>query len=200
MTTLPDAVSLERLDTRAALVEAAATLLATRGMAAVTLRAVGERSGVSRTTPYRHFADKEALLAAVAAAAFVQLGTRMTTAAATAHDPYRRLEAMVLAYVQFGVDIPAWYRLMFGPELRRREHAEVQVAARGVHGLLLDAVSAAQHAEQLVGGDATDIAALLYATAHGGVDLTLTGHVEAAKGLGDPVQLIRMLLTRLHTA
>ncbi|HEX7170798.1 MAG TPA: helix-turn-helix domain-containing protein, partial [Rubrobacter sp.] len=53
-------------DTRSALLGAAAGLLEGRGIEAVTLRAVGERAGVSRQAPYKHFADKEALLSVLA--------------------------------------------------------------------------------------------------------------------------------------
>src|SRR3712207_9402341 len=61
-------------DTRSALLDAAAGLLEGRGIEAVTLRAVGERAGVSRQAPYKHFADKEALLSVVAAGYFERLG------------------------------------------------------------------------------------------------------------------------------
>jgi AcrR family transcriptional regulator len=68
-------------DTRSALLGAAAGLLEEFGIGAVTLRAVGERAGVSRGAPYKHFADKEALLSVLAAGYFGRLGMEMWRAA-----------------------------------------------------------------------------------------------------------------------
>ncbi len=60
-------------DLRAALLEAAREVLAKEGVEALTLREVARRAGVTHAAPYRHFADKEALLAAVATEGFAAL-------------------------------------------------------------------------------------------------------------------------------
>ena len=69
-------------NTRDALVDAAASLMDAGGVAAVTLREVGRQAGVSRGAPYKHFADKEALLAAVAARDLAALGLQLDDVAA----------------------------------------------------------------------------------------------------------------------
>lgn len=170
-------------------------------MAAVTLRAVGKRAGISRQAPYRHYADKEALLSAIAAGYFGQLGEEMTAAArSVGDDPFGRLEAIAEAYVRFALSGPNRYRLMFGPEIRDNPHPEVHEAARAVHEWFVRAVAGCQEAEQLPEGDPAELAALIGAAGHGAVDRALAGHVEEEKGLGDPSALVRLLLLHLRAA
>lgn len=187
-------------DTRRALLRAAAGLLEEGGMEAVTLRAVGRVAGVSRQAPYRHFADKEDLLSAVAVGYFEGLWEGMAAAAEGAGgDPMARLDAMGETYVRFALRNPNRYRLMLGPEMKGSPHPEVHRAARAVHEGFVGAVAECQEAGQLPAGDTVQLAALMGATSHGAVDQTLSGHLEAKKGQGDPLALIRLLLSHLRT-
>ena len=186
--------------TRPALLRAAAGLLEEGGMEAVTLRAVGRAAGVSRQAPYRHFADKEDLLSAVAAGYFGGLGEEMVEAAEEAGgDPLSRLGAMVEAYVRFALRNPNRYRLMLGPELKSSPHPGVHRAARAVHEGFVGAVAGCQEAGQLPAGSTLELAALIAATSHGALDQALAGHVETKKGQGDPQALVRLLLHHLRT-
>lgn len=185
--------------TRSALVRAAAELLESEGMSGVTLRAVGGRAGVSRQAPYKHFADKEELLSVVAAGYFDLLGEEMANAAkAAGDDPLACLEAIGVCYARFALKSPSRYGLMFGPELQNSTSEEFQSAAHAVHERFVGVVAECQEAGQLPAGDTVELAALLYATSHGAVDLTLSGHAETSKGLGDPAKLSRLLLARLR--
>jgi len=190
----------EGAGTREALIRAAAELLEGRGMGAVTLRAVGERAGVSRQAPYKHFADKGALLSVVAAGFFVRLGEEMAAAAeGVGEDPLGRLQAMGEAYVRFALANPNRYRLMFGPEMRSIPLAEVHEAAHDVYERFVRAVADSQEAGRLPEGNPVELAALLYATSHGAVDLALAGQDGGSKGLDDPLSLLRLLLVHLRT-
>ena len=101
---------------RGALIVAAAGLLETAGEAGVTLRALADRAGVSRAAPYRHFADKEALLATLAGEGFRVLDRELERAAGGAPDAAARLLAMAQAYVGFARRHRRMFRLMFaGP-------------------------------------------------------------------------------------
>ena len=184
--------------TRSVLLEAAAGLLEEGGMGAVTLRAVGERVGVSRQAPYNHFADKATLLSVLAARYLGRLGEGMAEAAARAgeEDPFEGLGAMMEAYVRFALASPSRYRLI-GQEMSGSAHQEVHEANRAVHTRFVGAVAACQEAGELPGGDPVELAAILFATTHGAVELTLSGHAEEEKGLGDPAKLVRSLLARL---
>ena len=104
---------------REALVEAGLAILAEGGdPAALSLREAARRAGVSAMAPYRHFPDKEALLAAVAAVGFTRLAARLEAADAGATGS-AALVAQGQAYVGFAMAEPALFRLMFGGALAR---------------------------------------------------------------------------------
>ena len=196
MNEVPDEKT-RRGDTRSDLLESAAGLLEERGIEAVTLRAVGERAGVSRQAPYKHFVDKGELLSVLAARYFEHLAGEMISAAeGVEENPFARLEAMLEAYARVALGSPARYRLMFGPEVRGRPYPKVHEAARGLYGRLVGVVVECQEAGKLPGGDPVRLAALVYATVHGAVDLALAGHAEE-KGLDNPLALVRLLTAHL---
>ena len=104
---------------RDALVEAGLAILAEGGdPAALSLREAARRAGVSAMAPYRHFPDKEALLAAVAAVGFERLAGRLKAADAGASGS-DALVAQGQAYVGYALAEPALFRLMFGASLAK---------------------------------------------------------------------------------
>jgi AcrR family transcriptional regulator len=105
-------------DLRRCLVDAAVGILRDTQRWDFSLREIARQAGVSHNAPYSHFADKQALLAAVAVAGYETLRERMLAASAHAADAGAALEAIGLAYVAFGTENPAHYRLMFGLELQ----------------------------------------------------------------------------------
>lgn len=116
-------------DLRAALLDAADALLDEGGDGAVSLREAARRAGVSPTAAYRHFADKEALLAALALRAFEAFGAAMGAAVAAGDvSPY---VARGRAYLRFALARPGRFRLMFGPLLARSAaHPALLAASR----------------------------------------------------------------------
>ncbi len=104
-------------DLRRALVEAATAIVAEEQNWEFSLREVARRAGVSHNAPYRHFPEKLDLLAAVAAGGFEALRTTMIDAGGPAKAPEDALIAIGSAYVRFGTENPARYRLMFGTAL-----------------------------------------------------------------------------------
>jgi AcrR family transcriptional regulator len=101
---------------RAEILAAAAGLLTETGdEQEVTLRAVARRIGISAPSIYRHFADRQAILLALAAGAFAELTTRLTDdTTAAGPDPVVRLRAGCAAYLDFAATRPQLYRIMFG--------------------------------------------------------------------------------------
>jgi AcrR family transcriptional regulator len=102
-------------DLRAALIEAGLDLLREVGPAALSLRAAARKAGVSAMAPYRHFADKDDLLAAVAAHGFRLFGGALAGSSAAQAGANDALRAQGVAYVRFATAEPALFRLMFGP-------------------------------------------------------------------------------------
>ncbi len=101
-------------DFRTRLCDAAEHMFAERGPEAVTIRELAAAVGVSPMTPYRYFKDKDAILAAVRARAFDRHADLLEAAyAAHADDPAARPAALAEAYIQFALDHPEAYKLMF---------------------------------------------------------------------------------------
>ena len=116
-----------------ALREAARAILDEAGQDDVGLREAARRVGVSPTAAYRHFSNKEALIASVAAEGFRELAAAME-AATEENNP---LHGVGLAYVDFALQKRGLFRLMFGPILvQRGKYPELDEAARTVFGLL----------------------------------------------------------------
>ncbi|MEA1651758.1 WHG domain-containing protein [Nitrospirillum sp. BR 11164] len=101
---------------RDALVRTALALLEESGVEALTLRAAARGAGVSAMAPYRHFADKADLLAAVAEQGYADLRDRLARADMAA-DPRQALVEQGVAYVLFALERPALFRIMFGAPL-----------------------------------------------------------------------------------
>ncbi|MEO4047105.1 TetR/AcrR family transcriptional regulator [Pseudomonas sp. CAU 1711] len=172
MSTSSDGRSYHHGDLRAALLQAAAQLLAEQGEAAISLREVARRAQVSHSAPYRHFADREALLAALATQGFAELLARMCHAGAGL-DADARLAALGACYVRFALERRGLFRLMFAAPLERGRHPELQQAAEALHRQLDEAVA------ELVAGD-TRIASLsAWSLVHGLAQLLLDGQVAA---------------------
>src|SRR3984893_4369241 len=105
-----------------AMVQAALEILRETQSLEFSLRELSRRAGVSHNAPYKHFADKRELLAAVAAAGCEMLTKRMARAIAGSGNAREQMFAMLRAYIGHGVDNPALYRLMFGGYLSGPTH------------------------------------------------------------------------------
>jgi AcrR family transcriptional regulator len=98
---------------REALVALALEMLERSGPEQITLKSLADRAGVSRMAPYRHFADKAALMAAVAEEGFIELLQRLMAVDDEA-DPKAAVIAFCALYVRFACEKPNLYRVMFG--------------------------------------------------------------------------------------
>jgi len=104
-------------DLRAALVRAAAAEIERSGYENLSLRELAESLGVSRAAPYRHFTDRRALLAAVAADGFERLTAAYRKATSSGKTPRARLAAAGRGYLKFAAERPQTFRLMFVSDL-----------------------------------------------------------------------------------
>ena len=104
-------------DLRRAIVRAALEILSETQSVEFSLRELARRAGVSHNAPYKHFAEKRELLAAVSTAGFELLTRRMSNEMAAHTHARAQLFAMLRAYIQHGVENPALYKLMFGDYL-----------------------------------------------------------------------------------
>ena len=166
-------------DLERALVEAALETIREEGVRAFTLRSVGARVGVSRTALYRHFDDKAALLARVAAEGFRILYDTMERAmansSATAGDT---LQVMAAAYVHFALSNQSHYEAMFGGYLEdwgRYPHLIQQAEAAFTQ--LVNAIRREQAAGGIGSGDPVELAEITWALSHGISTLGVARHL-----------------------
>lgn len=156
-------------DLRAALLREAGRVLASAGPEALSLRELARALGVSHNAPYKHFATREALLAAVAAAGFRELAAR------TAEGARRQgLHGAGLAYVGFALHDPPVFRLMFSGDIDKTTSPELHEAASASFTVLRTHVAA------IHGEDAADIVAVsAWSFVHGLANLLIAGQLPA---------------------
>jgi AcrR family transcriptional regulator len=160
-------------DLRAALVGAAMDLLEEGGEAELSLRAVARRAGVSPAAPYRHYDDREALVSAVAAVGYRELAERLAAAHPSPSTP-DELASAAVAYVQFALERPALFRIMFGQPCDR--DSDERVAATAVVSLYVRGIVERTFPQ----ADSEALATAVWALVHGLAFLHLDGKLDAA--------------------
>ncbi|MGD1171059.1 TetR/AcrR family transcriptional regulator [Mycobacterium seoulense] len=184
-------------DLKRALTSAALSLVAEKGPKGFTLTEAARRAGVSAAAPYRHFADKAALLATVAEQGFRDLHAEMTAAVDVASDPKSRVVELGRAYVHWAIAHPDHYRVMFGAELSKADHPDLAVAGEQAFGDLLDAIVTCQEAGIAGGHDPRELAAPLWSLVHGVASLAIGGELRAVGIEQDPEAVIAGVVAQM---
>lgn len=183
-------------DLRRALLQQAVRTIQTQGVERLTLRGVGETLGVSRTALYRHFADKEALLAAVAGEGFRVLRTELVEAWERGGGGRAGFDAMGVAYVRFATEHPSHYRVMFGGFVDPgASDAELAAAGSAAFQVLVDALMAQQKDGLVRADDPMALALFVWANVHGIAMLAIDGRLGEH---ADPDALIRFANDRMR--
>jgi AcrR family transcriptional regulator len=164
-----------------ALLEASLDLIRKSGPGAFTLREVARRAGVSHNAPYRHFRDKEELLAALAAEGFDRLTAAMTQAAKPASDAMDRFRLSGRGYVQFALRYPQHFAVMFDVPWRYESYPQMHEAGERAFGTLVRYVEACQAEGILPPGDARPFALLAWSMVHGVAKLAISGRLPLPK-------------------
>ena len=188
-------------DLRNALVSEGLKLLEQAGQPDFTLRDLARRVGVSAAAPYAHFADKGALLAAIATAGFIQLKEVLGVTLGGDSAPMDQFLHMGWAYVRFGIERPALYKLMFASEdlpAKRNEYPELEAAADAAFALLTGMLDHLQRRGLVRAGDPEADGLSVWAHVHGLTSLIITGRVECAvEPAPQPVDVVRSSLMTL---
>lgn len=196
-TSLQSKPSYHHGDLRRALIEASLALISEEGFSALTLREVARRAGVTHAAPYRHFADKEALLAAVAEEGFRSMATQMRERMKPEPGPVERLLACGVAYVLFAVQHPAHFRVMFGPHFAKpADHEGLSKEGGTAFGLLLQSITEGQQTGELREGEPLSLALMAWSQVHGLASLLVDHQLEQGQGLSKAEELA-LFQTRL---
>lgn len=160
-----------------ALLRAAISLIAEVGPAAFTLREVARRAGVSHNAPYRHFRNKDDVIAAVAGEGFRELIRGMRAAADKQGNALDRLKNAGVAYIEFALRRPEHFAVMFDAPDPERESAEAAGSAKEAFAMLVKLVEAAQEEGHMAQGDAQQQALFAWSIVHGVAKLATAGRL-----------------------
>jgi AcrR family transcriptional regulator len=172
-------------DLRQTLLRSAKQLIAEAGIENLSLRRLAERAGVSRTAPYHHFLDKNDLLCAIAAEGFRR---RHQTAATkfdnNAKSMLEKFHDYMNDYVQFAVDNPEEYELMFGRSIWKQQNSteELRAVAYPCFQHQVDMIRCWQSCEVISGDNALRSAQVIWGALHGIAKLFIDGiYTDTAK-------------------
>lgn len=156
-------------DLRNALIQAGLEILAEGGAATLDLRKVARKAGVSHAAPYRHFMDKQALIAALNEEGFRMLAERIqSTLREVPDDAFEQLQGIAKAYVHFAQENPWLMREMFsGLTIEREAFPSLYQASKAVFYLYVEVVQRGQERNSIIDGDPGALAGVLWSLLHG---------------------------------
>ncbi len=174
-------------DLRRQLIKTALIIISDQGLGKISMRGLGQRLGVSRTAPYRHFSDKNDLLCAIAEEGYKNLANKITDSNKQLTPPLEKLRNIGIAYVEFAIANPVHYRLMFGNEIleNNRTPELVRLAEESFNETLF-AINVCQEKKLIRPLNPYIIANALWSMSHGISTLLNDGQIQAAnafKGL-----------------
>ena len=186
-------------DLRRALLDEALRIIQAHGVDQLTLRTVGERLGVSRSALYRHFSDKQALIAAVGREGFRTFRVALQEAWERNGRGRSGFEAMAVAYVQFAVTHPSHYRVMFGRFVEScAKDAQFTAEARAAFQVLVDSLVEQQQTGIVRRDDPVLLARFIWSVVHGIAMLTIDGQNLGTDERGETLN--RYAIERIRTA
>lgn len=166
-------------DLRRALLDAALSLVSEQGIAALTLREVARRVGVTHAAPYHHFPTRDALLDALAHEATSALDLACARASSGITEPTERLFVVGQTYVDFARAHPEQLQIMFRRQPGAAVDPELQAARERTYRHLHDAVVACQAISAAPPGDPYQVALAAWSLVHGFAKLWVEGPISS---------------------
>jgi AcrR family transcriptional regulator len=185
-------------DLKNALIKAGVEILSKDGVSGLSLRKVAQKAGVSHAAPYAHFADKQALIAAISTEGHKKIHEKITQAMEQhPDDPLRQLIETAWAYVEFGLAEPDHFRITFSGAVEKERDYPALVEMTGKNfGLVRQLVARCQAAGILDPGEPDLVAMGVWGLVHGFVSLLQEDQVSHA--VLDHYSLREMLIFTLN--
>ena len=177
---MPRKKSYHHGDLKNALIAAGADILSKEGVSALSLRKVAQKAGVSHAAPYAHFADKQALIAAISTEGYKKLYEQIAQAAEQYRsEPLRRLVESSWAYVQFALDEPDHFKVTLSGMIEKEQDYPAFVeTAKQTFALVVEVVAQCQQVGILRQGASDLTAVSVWALIHGFVTLLLENQIS----------------------
>jgi AcrR family transcriptional regulator len=166
-------------DLKNALIKAGIEILAKEGTGSLSLREVASRAGVSHSAPYAHFADKQALIAAISTEGYRRIFESIEAATAPfADDPRRQLLEAAWAYLQFAMDETDHFRIaLSGAVEQEKNYPALVEASQAGFSAIIQMVEACQAKGILAEGPADAVAVSVWSLVHGLASLIVEGQI-----------------------
>lgn len=177
-------------DTKQKLLQVTREIIDQQGIDAINMRDLGQKINLSRSALYRHFKNKDDLLAAIVTENFELLNNTMSQLSDNNYEPRPLLYAILIAYYDFGINNPEHYQLMFRKEWDKEMYPEIAHSAFEIFTIVEKCLEKAGSIRK----SSNQSTAIMYAFIHGLVELKISEHSESEKGLDNPTQLIDSFL------
>lgn len=194
-------------DLRSALLLAALEVISDIGPQGLTIREVARRAGVSHAAPYRHFEDKDEMILAIVEQGFALMQSTVQKEQSQAEDdPVNQFAATGLGYINFALQHPAYYRVMFsGDLLSTTGHVSLQHTSAEALQDMVSQIEQCQTLGIVREGDAVMQALTIWSTIHGYVSLVndnRIGHLVDIENAPDTIRdaVLAILFQGLGTA
>ncbi|MDF2961934.1 MAG: hypothetical protein K0S39_3669 [Paenibacillus sp.] len=177
-------------DTKQKLIHITRQMIDQLGIDAISMRELGKEMNLSRSAMYRHFKNKEDLLAAIVAENFEMLTGNIRKIIENINDSRKLLYAILYAYFDYGIKNPEHYQLMFRKQWDKELYPDLYYSAFEIFKLVEMCLEKAGNIRKTP----TQSTAIMYAFIHGLVELNSAQHSESEKGLDNPTNLIDSFL------
>jgi len=184
-------------DTKQRLLDVTRKMIDINGIDSVNMRDLGKEINLSRSAVYRHFRNKDDLLAAIVTENFEMLKDSLLNLIDEINDPRKLISAILYNYYDFGVRNREQYQLMFHKQWDRAQFSDLYILASKPFRIVEKCFDKIQSLEYDMKNSPKELTAMVFAFIHGLVELNSTGHLEPEKGLDNPIGLINSFVDKI---
>ena len=182
------------IDTKQKLLDVTRQMIDTNGIDSVSMRDLGKEMNLSRSAVYRHFKNKEDLLASIVTENFDMLISRLRKLTGEIDDPRKLVSEILYTLYDFGIKNYEHYQLMFIKQWDKNQYENLHVSAFELFRIIYNCLEKAHGQKHTVSKSPKQLTAMGSAFIIGLVELNSAGHFESEKGFDDPTGLINSFL------
>lgn len=177
-------------NTKQRLIQITRQMIDQHGVDALSMRELGKEMNMSRSAVYRHFKNKEDLLAAIVVENFLQLKSNISKLVEDNSDPRKLFYVILCTYYDYGMKNKEHYRLMFQKQWDQNLYPDISNSAFAIFDLVEMRLERAGNTHK----SPKQLTAIIFSFIHGLVELNSAQHSEIEKGLNNPADLIDAFL------